>query len=479
MTKAGESVNDRLKFYGLSAQDTDYGTIRDKITGLVDQALTRFYAKVKITPKTARFFSNDKEIEGAKQAQTRHWLGLFGGGVTEDYVASANRIGLAHARIGLEVKWYIGAYASILEDMMQSMLCGRFSRFIPGRRTRVRQLTKFVKLSLLDMDIAVSSYFDAEDKTRMEVADKIGAALDRLSHGDLTTEMHDLPTAYVQIQSDFNNAIAQLRKTLAGVNESTDNIATGASEIRAASNDLASRTQHQASTVGESAAAMAALTDAATETSRELEHLSGKASNVYGDASRGAEVVKRAIEGMREIQESANNIAQIIAMIDGIAFQTNLLALNAGVEAARVGDLGKGFAVVANEVRALAQRSSEAAENIKGLVSDSVSRIETGAGLVDEAGSQLDSIMRQMGEMSDAAARIAETTNGQTSHLRQVSESMRTMDVITQQNAAMVEESNAASQHMASQTELLKSLIAAFQLDGHKAAKPVDQRYAA
>jgi len=196
MTKAGEALRDRLNFYGLTAQDADYGTIRDKITGLIDGALTRFYAKVKQTPHTASFFSSDTAIEGAKQAQTGHWLGLLGGGLTENYVASAKRIGLAHARIGLDVKWYIGAYASILEDMMQSLLGGKLARFIPGRRRQTQQMTKFIKVSLLDMDLAVSSYFEAADTARLEAVNKVGVALERLSRGDLTTEMHDLAQGF-------------------------------------------------------------------------------------------------------------------------------------------------------------------------------------------------------------------------------------------------------------------------------------------
>ena len=458
-------LGQRMSFYELAAHKKEYASIYKTLEAHADAALDLFYDKLSATPEVSHFFSSGQMIDRAHQAQKNHWLRLFGEGLDQEYLDRAVHIGDTHARIGLEPQWYIGGYALILEQVIEQMIAGGARKAIPGQSKLARTVSSLVKVALLDMDLALSTYFvKAEENVRTMVVSKIGSALEDISNGDLTSRIDDLPESYAKLQSDFNAAMEKLRGIIEAVTDGSRSITAGAGEIRTASDDLSRRTEQQAARLEESAGAMSRLSDAVSDTSQSISGLNTSVTMTHKEALQGGEVVRNAVKAMDDIQKSSDSIAQIIKIIDGIAFQTNLLALNAGVEAARVGELGKGFAVVANEVRALAQRSSEAAEEIKHLIGESLGQVESGVRLVNDTGKVLDVIVNQMGEISEVATQISESTAVQSKDLQQINHAVADMDQVTQQNAAMVEEATAAARAMAAEAERLSGMVAQFKV---------------
>ena len=274
--------------------------------------------------------------------------------------------------------------------------------------------------------------------------------------------MSDLPDSFRQVEDDFNAAMEKLSATIGLVSESSGHIATSTDEIRAATENLASRTERQANNVQDCARGMDELTSGLARTSQSMAELRVSARETEQEATQGREAVREAVSAMDDAQQSAQEVVQIAEIIDGIAFQTNLLALNAGVEAARVGEMGRGFAVVANEVRALAQRSSEAADNIKKLLSSSREQVDRGAELVKGAGGMLHAIIGKVTEISTGVAEAAQLTEEQAINAQTVNKALSEIDLATQQNAAMVEQSAAATRSMATTSGRLASAVAIF-----------------
>ncbi len=306
---------------------------------------------------------------------------------------------------------------------------------------------------------------DAIAQERAIVADSIGAGLSKLAAKDLTYRMsRDIPEAYRQLQMDFNAAISQLEEAMLGVIGSADAIHSGSQEISSATADLSRRTEQQAANLEETASTLDEVTAAAKKAADGTLHARKVVANAQGDAQKSEEVMRKAAAAMGAIEKSSQQISQIIGVIDEIAFQTNLLALNAGVEAARAGDAGRGFAVVASEVRALAQRSADAAKEIKGLISTSTTQVDFGVKLVAETGKSLERIMAQVTEINNVVADIASGAKEQATALEGVNAAINQMDQVTQQNAAMVEQSTAASQALSQETEQLAGLIGEFQV---------------
>ena len=321
---------------------------------------------------------------------------------------------------------------------------------------------------------------DRTEATRQqaEVVEGIAQGLDRLSRGDLVSRLdRAFSPEYEKLRSDFNGALATLQQTLAVVAENGGAIRSGTGEISTAADDLSRRTEQQAASLEETAAALDEITATVRKTAEGASHAKASVLKAKAGAEESGRVVREAVEAMGGIERSSAQITQIIGVIDEIAFQTNLLALNAGVEAARAGDAGRGFAVVASEVRALAQRSAEAAKEIKGLIAASRGQVERGVDLVGRTGTALDGIVVQVAEIALAVAEIAASAQEQASGLDQVNTAINQMDQVTQQNAAMVEESTAASRALASETDELMRLIGHFQVGdgggrGSRAAAP-------
>jgi methyl-accepting chemotaxis protein len=306
---------------------------------------------------------------------------------------------------------------------------------------------------------------EAIEHERAVVASSIGSALSKLAAKDLTYRMPtDIPDAYRKLQADFNAAIAQLEEAMRSVTGSAHAIHSGTQEISTASDDLSRRTEQQAASLEETAAALDEITATVKKSAEGAKHARQVVAAADEDAKKSAIVVREAVAAMDAIAKSAQQISQIIGVIDEIAFQTNLLALNAGVEAARAGDAGRGFAVVASEVRALAQRSAEAAKEIKGLISTSTTQVDHGVKLVAETGQSLERIMAQVTEINDVVGAIAAGAQEQATGLQQVNTAINQMDQATQQNATMVEESTAASHSLSQETNQLSGLVGQFQV---------------
>lgn len=304
---------------------------------------------------------------------------------------------------------------------------------------------------------------------QQQVVAALGTGLEQLAANNLCFHIDQtFPAGYDKLRDDFNSAIDALGAAIAQVTEAASGISGGSAEIRSASDDLAARTEQQAANLEETAAAMSRVTAMVQDNARNAASVTASVAEAHEEATRGGRVVTDAVVAMNAIQTSSQEIAQIINLIDGIAFQTNLLALNAGVEAARAGDAGKGFAVVATEVRSLAQRSADAARDIKTLITKSTEQVSSGVELVGRTGTSLEQIVGRVGQIATAIRAIANVAEEQATSLGQVNGSVLEMDRMTQQNAAMVEQSTAAARSLAGEAEQLKQLVSRFRLPGHK-----------
>ena len=375
--------------------------------------------------------------------------------------------------------------------VMRALAAGDTSTAVPalGRRDEVGQMAATVQVfkdgairaRVLEAEAADARRAADEERSRAEAARAeiarqqgevvaaIADGLDRLAHGDLVSRLdRSFSPDYEKLRADFNGALEKLRTTLSEVAQNGGAIRSGTGEISTAADDLSRRTEQQAASLEETAAALDEITATVRKTAQGASHANAAVMKAKAGAEQSGRIVREAVDAMGGIEKSSAQITQIIGVIDEIAFQTNLLALNAGVEAARAGDAGRGFAVVASEVRALAQRSADAAKEIKGLIAASRGQVERGVDLVGRTGTALDAIVIQVTEIATAVAEIAASAQEQASGLDQVNTAINQMDQVTQQNAAMVEESTAASRALASETDDLMRLIGHFQV-GHAA----------
>ena len=294
----------------------------------------------------------------------------------------------------------------------------------------------------------------------------LGESLKRLAGGDLTCRIEtSFAQEYEGLRSDFNATVEQLRAIVTSLNNAVASMESGTQEISAGSTDLSQRTERQAAALEETASALEQITANVGSSSKLTQEARGVAQAANKSAVESAEVVSRAETAMASIEHGSQEISKIIGVIDEIAFQTNLLALNAGVEAARAGEAGKGFAVVAQEVRELAQRSAEAAKEIKGLILESTGNVEDGVKLVRDAGNALNSISEFITQINGQMNQIASSANEQATGLSEINQAINEMDRTTQQNAAMVEESTAAVASLADEAVKLRELISQFRVE--------------
>jgi len=320
--------------------------------------------------------------------------------------------------------------------------------------------------------IALQEKAEADAAERLRVATSgLAAGLKRLAGGDLAFQLNEaFAPDFEALRHDFNRSVGQLGTTLAEISGSISTLDTGTREIASGTDDLSKRTEQQAASLEETAAALDEITVNVANSSRRTEEAKDVAGRANRSAAESAKVVSHAEEAMRKIEESSQQISNIIGVIDEIAFQTNLLALNAGVEAARAGEAGKGFAVVAQEVRELAQRSAQAAKEIKGLIHNSSTEVESGVKLVRDAGTALKTISEFIVEINAHMESIATSAKEQSVGLAEVNTAVNQMDQTTQQNAAMVEQSNAASNTLANEAVRLRDLVCQFRLEGATSA---------
>jgi methyl-accepting chemotaxis protein len=486
-------LSGRLEFIELdSAARKKIGALKAIIDREIPHGLDKFYSRIRATPTVRRLFEDDAHMARAKGAQVNHWHSISSGELDDRFVGRVKKIGLTHARIGLEPRWYIGGYSLILEHLIIAALEETWPRGLMrsgGHRGKevAESLGALVKAVLLDMELAISVYQNTLEDQRHEAdaarqageaealaaVEAIGAGLAQLESKKLTYRISvDLPESYRKLQKDFNAAMAQLQQAMEAVIDASRAINSGCQEISTASDDLSQRTEQQAASLEQTAAALDEITATTKKSADGAKQAREMVAEARDDAEKSTEVVRSAIEAMRRIEKSSAEIGKIIGVIDEIAFQTNLLALNAGVEAARAGEAGRGFAVVASEVRGLAQRSAEAAKEIKSLINTSNAEVGAGVKLVVATGESLERIVAKVVKINSSIQDIASSAQEQATGLQEVNSAVNQMDQVTQQNAAMAEQATAASQSLSNETGQLSRLIAAFSIGAEPEAPP-------
>lgn len=471
----------RLDFIGLDSEARKrLKDLEPVIAGNVAAALDAFYTKIRATPETAAFFRNDSHMQGAKKRQVEHWGVVGSASYDEKYVDGVQAVGQAHARIGLEPRWYMGGYALLMEQLIHAVMRERWpSRFGKHKAKGLAEdVSAIVKASVLDMDYSISIYLEILDQQRKQLEEErqrnareqqqalasLTGLLSALAKGDLETRLTEkMPDNFEKIGNDYNVSVENLNETIAAVRQTAEQILKATTSIANATENLSQRTEQQAAGLEESTAALAELTQNVAVTATGAQKAAAAVGAALSDAHSSGEVVTRAVQAMGDIADSSSEISKIIGVIDEIAFQTNLLALNAGVEAARAGEAGRGFAVVAQEVRELAQRCANAAREIKGLISQSSNQVQNGVGLVNNAGEALRMITDRIGDIDRIVSQIATAAEDQSGGLREVNAAVGAMDTITQQNAAMVEQTSAQTITLRHEVEQLVQSLNKFK----------------
>jgi methyl-accepting chemotaxis protein len=436
-------------------------------------------------------------LKGFEAAQAE-MLKLHNAGQTSKRIASHQFPG-AFGRIAGQVnelaESYITLNSSVVE-VVKRYANGDLSvdvARLPGEKAQITEAIDGVKSSLTAVNAQIQTLADAAsrgdfkvrgDETRFEhefakmvaglnqlmqtsdagLAD-VSRVLEAVAKGNLTEKMTaDYQGAFGKLKQDCNQTVENLTDIVNQIKDASETIDTAAREISQGNTDLSQRTEEQASSLEETASSMEQLTSTVKQNADNARQANQLAVGASGVAVKGGDVVRQVVTTMSGISESSKKIADIIGVIDGIAFQTNILALNAAVEAARAGEQGRGFAVVATEVRNLAQRSANAAKEIKELITDSVSRVDTGTQLVDEAGKTMDEIVTSVKRVTDIMAEITAASQEQSSGIEQVNQAITQMDEVTQQNAALVEEAAAAAESLQEQSGNLVQTVGNFKL---------------
>ncbi len=369
---------------------------------------------------------------------------------------------------GIGRKDEIGLMAAAVEVFRQAVIS----------KKRIEEEAEGIRLLAETDRLAAQERAEAVAREKLRVATSgLADGLKRLASGDLSFQLNEaFSPEFEALRQDFNLSVKQLGDTLRSITDSISAIGNGTQEIASGANDLSRRTEKQAASLEQTAAALDEITANVTNSSRRTLEAQRAATSATESAAKSSQVVSQAEEAMQRIENSSQQISSIIGVIDEIAFQTNLLALNAGVEAARAGEAGKGFAVVAQEVRALAQRSANAAQEIKTLIQTSSAEVGSGVELVRETGIALHEIAGRVAGINEHMDAIATSSKDQSIGLSEVNTAINSMDQTTQQNAAMVEQSTAASAALSQEVEKLHDLVAQFKLGTTQTSGSVSHR---
>ncbi len=541
-------ITTRLDFIELDAASlARIASLKPLIERHLPLALDRFYDKIAGVPAVARHFSGPEHAEHAKTRQIKHWSAIASGRLDDDYFKSANIVGGVHARIGLEPRWYVGGYGLIMETLVRGVIRDYFAErrsnaplavlkrlSAQGAKDEAEELgaalAAALKAIMVDIDIAVSTYFEQRSADRLEVVRQISHAVSSAEEGDFTArvcvnttnaELNALQDgvnrlvgmiqdglsetatvlsafaqadltrrmegnftgAFQKLQADVNSVGSRLSEIMGQLRVASGSIGTAMHELLSGANDLSERTTWQAATVQETSAAVAQLAETVKDNAARAEAANEKARSVAETAEKATVVMEQANDAMGRISASATKISSIIGLIDDIAFQTNLLALNASVEAARAGEAGKGFAVVAVEVRNLAQSAASASADVKLLIEQSGAEVKGGSRLVSEAGEQLGQMLSAIRENRALVEQIASASKEQAGTITEVSKAVTQIDETTQSNAALVEQTNSAVEQTEAQTRELDRIVDLFAVDGPRPnatiGQPVGHRMAA
>ncbi|MDS7596606.1 globin-coupled sensor protein [Agrobacterium tumefaciens] len=483
--KTNKELDERLYFLGLGHEQRQIlAGLKGVITGSLDTSLDAFYSKARSEPTTAKFFSSEAHIQHAKSMQVKHWSRIASGTFDDSYTQAVTAIGRTHAKLGLEPRWYIGAYALVLEGIIKALVESELKGMFAEKKARKIKdaLSVTMKAAMLDMDYSISVYLEslADERLKIEaeqaqmkkeqdqVLSLLTNALDKLAHGDLaSTITQKTAPQFEGLMESFNVAVGNLSGAFAQIVDEAKKISDNTQELTTATDDMARRTEQQAAALEQTAAAVEQITTISRLSAQRSEEAKAMVESSAIEAARSREVVTEAVNAMSAIETSSQKITQIIGVIDEISFQTNLLALNAGVEAARAGEAGKGFAVVAQEVRELAQRSATAAKEIKTLIAKSSEDVMQGVSLVNRTGESLHTIGNKVDSINEHISSLTKAAQEQSMGIQEISAAINSMDHLTQQNAAMVEQTNAATHNLGDVSANLANLVSRFNVSGN------------
>lgn len=485
-------IKERLAFLGIGASEKALiSRIGQQIRRILPPALDRFYRRVDETPELARFFSSSSQQNTARTQQEKHWSRILEGDFGPDYVQSTRAIGNTHARIGLDPQWYIGSYGLLVEGIVAGVIQeawpeqkqGFFARLFGKRRSVLTsqdvaaRVGLLVKAAFLDMELGLETYtlnLDGQERSRAEkerneslsaLSEALADSLDRMAEGDLVQDIDpELARQAARMSGAFQRACSGLGRIVQGVRSTSGVVEHRARMISSSSEDIACRIAEQVDALGTVSRNITQLTTSVKEVAEEARQADETVEACCHETGQSTEVVARTVEAMAKISESSTRIVQIIGVIDEIAFQTNLLALNAGVEAARAGDAGRGFAVVAQEIRALSQRSTTAAREIKELISSSMEDVERGVTMVDETGAALGNISASVNRLGKAVGQIASGAEAQAQRIMDINTSTTQLEAVTKTNAAIVRQMSNSSQELVGDAAQLMKIVMNFKV---------------
>jgi methyl-accepting chemotaxis protein len=477
------AINERLNFMDFNdAQRAALISMQPLIARSIEAALDKFYTKARAEPQTGRLFANEAHVAHAKERQAMHWQTIASARFDEQYVQAVTAIGRTHARLGLAPRWYMGGYALIIEELFNTVLRHELNSFFTRKKSDglCQRIAAIMKGAIVDMDYSISTYLEALDAERLKseqereslqkaqnaAQEAISMALEELAKGDLTSRIDgELSPQFVALQKNYNDAVLRLRGVLSEVQSTMQSMTQGVSNMSSSTSAMATRTEQQAAALEEMASALDEITKIAGASSIRTKDAQQLAQTSAAEAQKSEETVKAAIASMTEIEESSRQITSIIGVIEEISFQTSLLALNAGVEAARAGEAGKGFAVVAQEVRALAERSAQAAKEIGALITKSSNEVSQGVSLVNATGDALQNIGGRIIEINSHINSITGAAQEQATGLNEITKAVQNLEQITQKNVAMMDVSNAATNALTEVSDRLSGLVQQFSLE--------------